>query len=455
MSEQEIALEDIFGIIRKRLWLILLAAMLAGGVSALYWYIWSPDIYTAESILYVLQTYQDSSDQVRVDTSASTSFAADYKELIKTLDIQEQTAREVGLAGVEELNSLVDIDIDSVSGTRVLSIVVKGEDKQLCTDVANVVSQVFVDMVTEKTNIHSLDIIANARVPEEPSGPPRIRNTAIAAALGAILCFVVLFVIEILDNRISSEKQVENILQQPLLATVVDYRNEIAQYYRSTNNIISLLQTVTRQTQESVRVLATNIQFAETERPIRTMALTSSMPGEGKSSLSLLTAQVMAEENMRVLVVDMDFKNPSIGRLLKKRNDFDLVDYLSGKVGIEKVLTGTFTQNLYYIDSNHRNISLSRVVKSRSFDQFLDKVKGLFDMVIFDTPPLGMFIDAAVLSAKLDGAVMVVAINRIKANVAGSVINQIDKSGPKTIGVVLNYAELDESTYKKYGYYYT
>ncbi|HML46098.1 MAG TPA: Wzz/FepE/Etk N-terminal domain-containing protein, partial [Clostridia bacterium] len=316
----EFTIQDLLNILWKRAVWILCAAILCGGLVGAYYYGFADDQYKAEAVLYVLQTYHDASDQMRVDTSASTFFAADYKVLIQTADIHEKTATEVGLPNVKALNAAVKIDINAVSGTRVLKVSVTGKDPQLCQNVANAASRIFIDVIRNITKTDALALVTEAQLPNIPSGPARLSHTALAFLLGGALCFALLVIMEMLNTRVVSDTQIEKILQQPLLAGVRDYRKEIRHFLTKAGpKVNNLFQVVPIQTQESIRTLATNIQFVERNTPLRTLTLTSATPNEGKSSLSLLVAQEMAQEGLNVLIVDMDFRNPSIGKFLKMR----------------------------------------------------------------------------------------------------------------------------------------
>lgn len=451
----EITIQDLLGILWKRALWILLAAALLGGIVGGYFYGFVEDEYTAEAVLYVIQTYQDATDQLRVDTNASTFFAADYKVLIQSAGIQEKTAAEIGLPDAKALKNAVEIDINAVSGTRVLNVSVKGKDPKLCMDVANAASRVFIESVQEITKTAALALVSEARMPAAPSGPARLTNTALAFLMGGVLCYALFVLKEMLNTRVATEAQIEKILQQPLLASIRDYRKEINHFLTragpKTNN---LFQFVSVQTQESVRTLSVNIQFVEREIPLRTLTFTSATPNEGKSSLALMVAQEMAQEGLNVLVVDMDFRNPSIGKFLKMRHSKDLVDYMMGDEPLSAIIATTEVRNLSIVDSNHKKISLSRVVRSSAFDIFLSHVRGMFDLVIFDTPPLGMFIDAAVLAAKLDGTIIVIAEDQVEVKHVHSVIEQLKKGSANVLGIALNYVAPQKMIgYDKYGRY--
>ena len=451
----EFTIKDLLGILWKRAIWIVLAAFLFGAVVGGYYYGFVEDEYAAKAVLYVLQTYQDGTEQLRVDTNASTFFAADYKVLIQTVDILEKVAAEVGLSNVNALNNAAKIDINAVSGTRVLHVIVKGKDPRLCMNVANAASRVFSESVQEITKTDALALVSEARLPTGPSGPSRMTNTLLAMILGGALCYALFVVKDMLNTRVVTDDQIEKTLQQPLLATVRDYRKEIDHYLAKagskTNN---LFQFVPIQTQESIRTLSMNIKFLEREIPLRTLTFTSVTPKEGKSTLSLMVAQNMAQEGLNVLIVDMDFRNPSIGKFLKRRHTKDLVDYMMGDAPLSAVVAATDIPNLSYVDSTHKSISLSRVVRSAAFDVFLNNVRNLFDLVIFDTPPLGLFIDAAILAAKLDGTVMVIAQDHDEIKHASSVIEQLKKGNANILGVALNFVAPQEMVgYYKYGQY--
>lgn len=448
---QELTIKDILGILRKWIALLIVVPIIVFIIAAAYSYGYSDDIYTASTSLYVLVRYEDSTGTTRYDTTTSNYFTSDYKELFNRSPVVTTIEETLG---IESLKKLVSIDISSITNTRLVEINVSGEDPELCATVANMASSIFKEYIVEfmQVDSDSVSIPQQAQVPTVPSGPARLRNMALAYLVALVLCVGIVLMVEMLNTKIKDSNQIETGLGLPVLGNIMDYRKELTTYLESEGAEKNrLYQYISEPVREGVKAAAMNISFGTVDRPVQSIAITSTTPGEGKSSLAVLLASAFAEEGKYVLVVDMDFRHPSIGKLLKRRNKLDLMDYLSGRANLEEVVTPVGIENLRFIDNSHSSILLSRIIQSDSFDQFMQKVEKSFDLVIFDTPPLGMFIDAAILASKMDGVVTVIASNAVEMKDAQDMIEQLNKSGATVLGAVLNYKKYEKGN----NYYYS
>jgi capsular exopolysaccharide synthesis family protein len=171
------------------------------------------------------------------------------------------------------------------------------------------------------------------------------------------------------------------------------------------------------------------------------MLVTSSFAGEGKSSLLLLLAEAYADLGKRVLVVDMDMRNPSIAQYLGARGRNDLFDFMIGHCRLEEIICKTGNPDIHFIDSRHKLASVSQIVSFEVFDKFLDTAKRLYDLVLFDTPPLGLFIDAAALANKMDATLLVVGSGMGDRSVIREVVGQLKKAEANILGVAMNFVE--------------
>ena len=166
-----------------------------------------------------------------------------------------------------------------------------------------------------------------------------------------------------------------------------------------------------------------------------------------------MLATEMANEGKQVLIVDMDYRSPMVGRYLGKRTKKDIMDYLGGKATLHEVVVKTNTPNLFFMDNNHHMAVNTRVDATDAFDAFIADAKQYFDLVIFDTPPLGMFIDAASLAAKSDGVVVIVADGRIERKHLEKVFEQLKQVNAKLLGIAFNFVHQKEKSYYYNKYY--
>lgn len=444
---QEITIKHIWEIIKKRLiWIIVLPLLTSIAFSVYYSYV--PDEFTATTSLYVLIRYEDTSGTMRYDTATSNFFASDYKELFTHSTVIEKTEEQMGL----KLNQIISsINVASVASTRLVQVTVKGPSAQLCADVANTASHIFKDYIQEFMKVDSVSITKEATIPTSPSGPPRTRNTLLATLVALVAVMGVFIAIELLNTRISSEEGIEDLVSQPLLGRVPEFRKELIAYQRERANVNNLYNYIPGFVQEGVRAIALNLGYSSIDKSIRSIVVTSTSPREGKSTMSVLLASALAESGKRVLLVDTDFRNPSVGMLFKMRNRVDLMDYLAGHASFHEIVCATSIPDLYFIDSSHSTALLNRTVESESFNNFLEMLYERFDMIIFDTPPLGVFIDAAVISAKVDGAIVAIGNNKSELRDVCGALEMLQKTGANSLGVVMTMTKrAKQSTYYHY-----
>lgn len=203
--------------------------------------------------------------------------------------------------------------------------------------------------------------------------------------------------------------------------------------------------------EEAFKSLRTNIEFCGQDKKV--IALTSSIPGEGKSSVTFNLAKSLAEDNKKVIIIDADLrKSVLVGRYKVSGVKKGLTHYLSGQSEIEEVLCTTNVKNLDMIFSGHSTPRPSELLGGDLFKELIQKFRKTYDYVIIDTPPLGSVIDAAVVSKVVDGAVIVIEASKISYKMTQKVKAQLDKAGCEVLGAILN--KMDFSQDKYYGNYY-
>ena len=450
-DELELSLDDILKALKKGIiWLIIVPVIMAilAGVFVINFTV---DKYTAEVKLYTVFDYVDTTGTVRYDMSSSSSFASDFKELIQTPNVINEACRRLGW---EEWPESRKIDIEAVTGTRIINVSVTDVDPQTSMQAANVLSTVFLEYIRNIMQNDSLSIAAEAVLPEEPSNGGRIKYVILAYAAAMMMVIGVIVLLEMLNTKVRADSDFDVKHHINVLSNVEGYKKEMDAFLKKRMSRESnILACMSEYTQESIKKLALNLQFAAMGEPLRTLTVTSTTPSEGKSSVSLMLACEMANEGKRVLIVDMDYRSPMIGRYLGKRMKKDIMDYLSGSATIGEVVAQTNTPNLYFMDNNHRISVKTRLDAEDAFDDLIEEAKRYFDLVIFDTPPLGMFIDAAGLSAKTDGVIVIVADGKVEKKHLEKVFDQLKQVNARMLGIVFNFVHHKEKNYYYNKYY--
>ena len=209
-------------------------------------------------------------------------------------------------------------------------------------------------------------------------------------------------------------------------------------------------------TMEAYNVLRTNIQFSRQD--VKVIDLTSCGMNEGKTVLSLHIGRSLAELGKRVLVIDADMrKSVMAGRNADAKGAKGLSEVLVGQENLQDCIYKTQYPNLHVLFSGKYPPNPVQLLNGKYFERIVDAVRDVYDYIIVDTPPLGIVIDAAVIAAKCDSAILVIGNTNVKYTQAQDVVSQLEKSGSNVLGVVLNNADNNRKGYYKkkgsYGYY--
>ena len=207
--------------------------------------------------------------------------------------------------------------------------------------------------------------------------------------------------------------------------------------------------------EEAIKTLRTNIQFAGMD--IKTITVTSCYPNEWKSDIAFQLAKEIGNMNKKVLFVDADIrKSCYVSRFQVKQKTEGLSQYLSGQSKAQDIVYSTNFHNVDIIFAGPAAPNPSELLAQESFGALLHAMRGKYDYVLVDTPPIGNLIDAAVAARQCDGAIMVIESDLVSRKVAVKAKQQLEMSGCHILGAVLNKVDMKNNKYySKYSYYYS
>ena len=192
---------------------------------------------------------------------------------------------------------------------------------------------------------------------------------------------------------------------------------------------------------ESYRSLRTNIQYSSIDKQVKTLVVTSSNAGEGKSTVAGNLAYTFFQSGKRVLIIDCDLRKPSLHRKFNVSNEVGLTDVLVGTSELNKVMK-KIDDNLYLLTTGTLPPNPAEIIGSNTMENFLDECKINFDYIILDTPPILPVTDSKLLAIKADATVLVVRSEISKLKHVSQAFKELGKVNANVIGTILNDVEV-------------
>ena len=203
-------------------------------------------------------------------------------------------------------------------------------------------------------------------------------------------------------------------------------------------------------TAESYRSLRTNIQYSSIDKQVKTLVVTSSNAGEGKSTVSGNLAYTFFQNGKRVLIIDCDLRKPSLHRKFNVSNEEGLTDVLVGTSKLNNVMKKV-DDNLYLLTTGTLPPNPAEIIGSNTMENFLEQCKINFDYIILDTPPILPVTDSKLLAIKADATVVVVRSEVSKSKHVSQAFKELEKVNANIIGTILNDVEMySEKLYYDY-----
>jgi capsular exopolysaccharide synthesis family protein len=208
------------------------------------------------------------------------------------------------------------------------------------------------------------------------------------------------------------------------------------------------------QAAEAFRTLRTNIQFSSLDSDLKSLVITSTQPSEGKSTVVANLGITMAQSGKKVLLIDCDLRKPTIHKRFSLPNSDGLTTVLSKEKSFEEAVHTLGISNFYVLTSGPIPPNPAELIGSKKMKNLIKQLQEVFDIVIFDAPPVLAVTDAQILATCCDGVVFVAAHGQAEKHAVVRAKELIDKVGGKILGVVLNKIPANSKSYYYYNYDY-
>jgi capsular exopolysaccharide synthesis family protein len=306
----------------------------------------------------------------------------------------------------------------------------------------------------ESTEIEPID---TAYPPLSPTLKPRTNIFVIDTFVMLILGVILAFIMESLDTGLRSVAEIESVSGLPSLALIPRARRSVSDETTLSTAMRNLgtLSSPKSQFSEAFRALRTSLLLSVAGGEPKVILLTSATPSEGKTTVSINLACVLAQRNVRVLIIDADLRRPTVHHRFGLNGKVGLTSVLTGSVSLEDAIqTVTEIPQLDVLVSGPVPPFPTEMLGSETMHQLLDRCKGMYTHIVMDSPPLLSVTDSVVLARDADAVVMIVRHGKSSKHAMRRARDLLVRSGAPVTGIVLNAVDLNSPEYYAYyGYY--
>ena len=471
-ATKELDVRRLFSLLCRKAWLIGLTAAICAVLTFLVsYYIITPK-YESATMFYVNNNSGISVGDITASISSSdiTAGRSLVESYIIILESRETLVDVIGYAGVDmtvdELREM--ISAEAVNNTEIFRVTVTHPDPEVAERIATAVGEILPNRIDNIIDGTSAKIVEHAIIALEPSSPSYAGNTLLGLLVGLVLCISVIILNELFDVVIRSEEDVQMCCPHPVLSAVPDMtvQSKGGYYYREGSRRKAKTQAGPKETilvgggisfaaSEAYKLLRTKLQFSFVDdHDCHIIGVSSAMAGEGKSLSSVNLAYSLAQLDKRVLLIDCDMRRPSLSAKLPIKKLPGLSNYLTRQVGMDEIIQtyGNSDEEIAFnvISAGRNPPNPIELLNSGRMRQALDQLRGSYDYIILDLPPVGEVSDALVVSKLVDGILLVVRQNYCNRNLLSTAVKQFSFVETRILGVVMNCATEESGAYGKY-----
>ncbi len=444
-------LRDFIRILRKG-WPLVLACIVLGTTIGVILTATTTTVYQANVQVFVATSSTDSATQLEQGNTFTQDRVQSYTSIANSPAVVGPVIDRLGLH-LTQPQLAGKINADAPQNKVLINLHVTDHNPQQAARLANAVAAQFNTVVqnTEQTGadgkpVVKLTVIHPATVPGSPTKPSKLIDIGLGLLVGVLVGLGLVVLRDVLDNTVKSPADFEP-LGVPVLGFVPFDK-------RTIRTPIAFRGDAHSARSEAYRQVRTNLQFVNVDHAPRVIAVTSAVPGEGKTTTALNLAAALAEGGFRVCLIEADLRRPSLAQALGLLSEVGFTTALIGKAPVETVLQNA-GRNLSVLTSGPVPPNPSEVLISEQAKSLIRQVADQVDYTIIDTAPLLPVADGAEIAAQADATLVVHRAGKTTRDQAERSVEALAKVGEKPVGVILNMITRGRGHYDyEYGYYY-
>jgi len=443
-----VELHDYLRALRRRWrWVLLLFVLCVGGAVAATSL--TTPIYRATAQLFISTSSHTSVTDLAQGSSFTMRQVTTYADMVTAPVVLEPVVDELGLEEPPEILA-TRISTAVPKDTVLINVHVDGEDAEDAARIANGVAAQFTETIAELEQTSTqgdspvkASVIRPAKAPTAPVSPNLPRNLALGISLGLMLGVAAAVLREMLDTRIMRAADVQALTDRPVIGEIAFDRDAARLPLMTDADTYSPRA-------EAFRATRTNLQFIDAAERPRVLLCTSSLPGEGKTTTVANLSMTLAASGAQVCMVEADLRRPKLLHYLGLDGSVGLTSVLIGQVSLDDMIQ-PFRDNLSVLGAGPIPPNPSELLGSSGMQTVLHDLRGRFEYVLIDAPPLLPVTDAAVLSKMVDGTIVVAGSGLVRRNQLAQTLSTLQGVGANVLGILMN--RLPATKLDAYSYY--
>lgn len=436
--------------VRRRWWLVFIVAALGacGGIAV---NVHASPLYASRVTFYVSTPASTNGNALEADQFAQRRTNS-YVQLLSSEDLANKIITSNDL-DVTRGQVMGEISGSARVNTVLLVATVRDPKPARSLRIATAVASLFPRMIDEldnrgKISTVSLNVVSGPTLTHTPVSPRKNLNIAIGLLIGLLVGLLLTVLRELTDTTVRSADAIREAVGIPTIGHI-----HFDKAAKASPLIVD--GRVRSRRAEAFRQLRTNLQFADVDRPVKVIVVSSSVAAEGKSATAANLAIVFAETGRRILLIEADLRRPRVSAYLGLERVVGLTNVLAGQVAIDEALQQWGTDRLAVLPSGTLPPNPSELLGSQNMVDLMAAMRQRFDTIIIDTPPLLPVTDAAVVSVLADGVLTVVRYGKTNRAQLVAGIRSLDAVDARVLGCVLNMqpTKRTKGGYDGYGYY--
>jgi non-specific protein-tyrosine kinase len=438
-------------ILRERWKLIVAFALASIGVAVLVTAL-TPKVYDASVQVYVAASNTNADPTSQYQAAAFAQFqVATYASIIDSPDVLKGVRTDLDL---NDSDSVLKSKISATAPTAKSLVIITAADgsPDQAAAIANSAATAFVRMV-QQFNTPSgssdptvqLHVTSPATAPSQPATPNTVLNLALGVLLGLLIGASLAVVRDILDTRIKSSDALAKAAASPTMGVIVEDA-------KTARHPIATRAGTRNMRAENYRQLRANLQFANVDQHPRVIAVTSSIPSEGKTTVAINLASTLAEAGFSVCLVDADLRRPTIAKVLGLLSPVGLTSVLIHQIELSEAMQNAGS-SFYVLTSGPTPPNPSEVLASSYVRDVIRSLLDKVDYVVCDTAPLLPVADGSEVAALADGTLLVARHGLTTDAHVKRAVHTLDRVDAKLLGVVLNRVPMRKNSEYGYSYY--